>query len=114
MKLLFKVVVACVACVTSCTHRTADTAVFTDWQAGTTVDSAQVAAFGVDRCFVAADIDSATFERINGRSYKPYCTIPVSRLDCRHKPSVQPLRLAVRRTSYGRTCTQHTLCRQAG
>ncbi len=51
-----------------------------NWTAGSTVTKAEVEQFGVDNCFKVCDIDDKTFARMQGKSYKAECTIPLSEL----------------------------------
>lgn len=50
------------------------------WQAGTTVSLKSVEAYGLQRCFMAEKISNRVFARMQGRSYKSYCTVPRSAL----------------------------------
>ena len=51
-----------------------------NWTAGSTVTKAEVEQFGVDNFFNVCDIDDKTFARMQGKSYKAECTIPLSEL----------------------------------
>ena len=53
---------------------------FEPWRAGSVVTAEQVAFYGEDKCFTISDIDSVTFSRMRGKSYKAECTIPLSEL----------------------------------
>lgn len=62
---------------------TADTTVLTQWQAGNTVTMESIDAFGgVDKCFAAAPIPDAVWQRMQGKTYKnnPY----IGRAQLRH------------------------------
>lgn len=61
-------------------HNNETLTVFEKWQAGSVVSDADVARWGVDRCFEACPISNEVFARMKGKSYKSYCTLPISRL----------------------------------
>ena len=50
------------------------------WVAGTVVTERDVAAYGIDKCFVAEEISDAVFARMWNKSYKTNCTVPRSEL----------------------------------
>lgn len=50
------------------------------WVAGTVVTERDVAAYGIDKCFVAEEISDAVFARMWNKSYKTKCTVPRSEL----------------------------------
>lgn len=54
--------------------------VFEKWQAGTVVTDAEAEHYGLDKCFASCPISNEVFARIKGKSYKDYCTIPLSQL----------------------------------
>lgn len=60
-----------------------DTKVLTEWQAGKTVNTATIEAFGgIDKCFAAEPIPDRVWQRMQGKTYKenPY----IGRGDLRH------------------------------
>lgn len=56
------------------------TDVLKTWQAGATVTTDDVRRFGIARCFTATEIDDKTYRRIQGKSYKTGCPIPLKDL----------------------------------
>ena len=53
---------------------------FDSWKAGSVVTNAKVTEYGIEKCFVAEQINDTIFSRIKGKSYKDECTIPPSDL----------------------------------
>ena len=53
-----------------------------DWKAGRIVSEADVAAFGLEKCFAEYDIPDSIFSRMDGVSFSEGC--PVSRQDLRY------------------------------
>lgn len=54
--------------------------VLKQWRAGEKVSLNSVVTYGVEKCFVISEISDTIFERINGKSYKKGCTIPIVEL----------------------------------
>lgn len=54
--------------------------VFTPWQAGRVVSEAQIKAYGLHQCFVQEPITDLIFARMQGKSYKQGCTLPLTDL----------------------------------
>lgn len=50
------------------------------WKAGTKVTLAEIEKYGVEKCFVATKIDDNILRRIQGKSYKKGCPIPLTDL----------------------------------
>ena len=64
-------------------NKTPDTTALTEWQAGKTISTEAVAAYGgIDKCFAAEPIPDGVWQRMQGKTYKenPY----ISRDDLRH------------------------------
>ena len=71
------------ACSGSDSQTAVDTSALTQWQAGATVTDEAITAYGgIDKCFGAAPIPDAVWQRMQGKSYKenPY----IQRDDLRH------------------------------
>ncbi len=50
------------------------------WKAGTVVTPAEIEKYGIEKCFVSTKIDERIQRRIQGKSYKKGCTIPLADL----------------------------------
>ncbi len=50
------------------------------WKAGTKVTLTEIEKYGIEKCFVATKIDDTIRHRIQGKSYKNDCTIPLTDL----------------------------------
>lgn len=65
---------------TVCRAQTDELATLRVRRAGEVVSDSAIAEFGIDRCFTSSTIDAAIFARIDGKSYKKECTLPLSEL----------------------------------
>lgn len=54
--------------------------VMVKWKAGTEVNEQLVTAYGLANCFVQQPINNVVLARIKNKSYKTYCTVPLSDL----------------------------------
>jgi len=63
-------------------EETQDVTVLQTWKAGEQVSLSQVRQYGVDRCFVAEEINDDIFARMWKKSFKEGCTVP--RTDLRY------------------------------
>ena len=75
----FLTIICCTVVLTACGNSDnpsqTDTTVLTEWQAGKTVDTAIVEAFGgIDKCFAAEPIPDGVWQRMQGKTFKenPY------------------------------------------
>ena len=50
------------------------------WKAGTKVTAAAIKEYGIDNCFAVSEINKSILHRIQGKSYKTGCTIPLADL----------------------------------
>ncbi len=50
------------------------------WKAGTVVTPAEIEKYSIEKCFVSTKIDERIQRRIQGKSYKKGCTIPLTDL----------------------------------
>jgi len=81
--LIFNWFALATACGNSDNSSGTDTSVLSEWQAGKTVNSATIEAFGgIDRCFAADPIPDRVWKRMQGKTYKenPH----IGRDDLRH------------------------------
>ena len=50
------------------------------WKAGETITQEEIEKIGIEECFKAEEIDSATLQRMKGKTYKADCKVPVGQL----------------------------------